>query len=747
MTGITPYPVITIKPPFIMLTAIFLIVSTLSAVPVSGTVSVDTKNTSMVFDATPGESLKIVHYGTRTENPDDFERAGITPVEYCPTFGMVPDGAYAIAAVQHDGNTTFDLRVSGAMKEEWEGGEILRVISNDSFYPIEVCNVFKSYRDEDIIETWAEITNKGRHAITLTRCNSGILPLRSADLWTTTFHGGWAAECGICTEPLSRGTKVVRGDGGCRNSQASHAEAIISLDGKPSETHGRVIGAALCWGGDFTLEFNAGIGDFSTFSAGISVEATGGIPLGRGTAFRTPETAYCMSDSGIGELSRRFHRWGRRYRLHAGDRERKIILNSWEGIHLDISEQAVSDMMKDASGLGAELFVLDDGWFGGKYSRTEPDCALGDWTTDIAKLPNGLDALTCKAQEHGIGFGLWIEPEMTNSRSELFEKHPDWVLKAAHREPSYGRGGTQLVLDLCNPEVQDFAVNAVDGILRGNPGIEYLKWDCNMSFHERGSQYLKDQRLLVTEWWKGFSNVCDRIRGAWPELTLQLCAAGGGRVNWGVLPWFDEFWTSDNTDALQRIFIQWGTSMFFPAIASAAHVSAVPNKATQRSTSLKYRIDVAMSGRLGLELVPSEMTLDELKQCRRAIAEYKEIRPVVQLGDLYRLVSPYDGKGIASLLYATSEKDRAVFFWWRLANFQGVSLPRVRLQGLDPTATYRISEINRYTSEPPLPFEGSTFSGRFLMDTGLELPPKHFQVPASIRGEWSSRVLLIEKIR
>lgn len=715
--------------------------------PKASLVSIGTANSSMVFEAVPGEALKMVHYGARQNELAEFECSGIKSQDYYPALGLTPYDAFAMAAVQPDGNMTLDLRVTSIEKGGWEGGETLCITTRDSFYPFSVRHIFKSYRDEDIIEASAEVTNSGRRPVTLTRCQSSTLPIRVGNVWATTFYGSWASEYGLCTEPLTRGVKIIRSVEGSRNSQGAHAEAIISLDGKPDETQGRVIGAALCWGGDYELEFATGNGDFHHFSAGICLDGTGGIPLAPRSSFRTPEVAYSWSCKGVGQMSRNFHRWGRRWRLHDGDKERKIVLNSWEGVHLDISEPIIEKMMKDAADLGVELFVLDDGWFGGKYSRLKPDCALGDWDTDRKKLPHGLDSLAQKAAACGIGFGLWIEPEMTNSQSELYERHPDWVLKATHREPSCGRGGTQLVLDLCNPDVRDFIIGAVNGLLSRNPGIEYLKWDCNMSFHERGSQYLKDQRLLMTEWWKGFTDVCDRIRAARPKLTMQLCAAGGGRVNWGVLPWFDEFWTSDNTDALQRIFIQWGSSMFFPAIASGAHISAIPNKATQRSTSLKYRIDVAMSGRLGLELVPSEMSDEQQEQCRRAIAEYKEIRPVIQLGDLYRLLSPYDNLGAASLLYTSPEKDRAVLFWWRLTNFQGVSLPRVRLQGLDPAATYRIHEINRYSSEPDLPFEGQSFSGRFLMEIGLELPTKHFQVPTSLRGEWSSRVLSLEQVR
>jgi alpha-galactosidase len=298
-----------------------------------------------------------------------------------------------------------------------------------------------------------------------------------------------------------------------------------------------------------------------------------------------------------------------------------------------------------------------------------------------------------------------------------------------------------LVLDLANPEVRDFIVGMVDDLMRENPEIDYIKWDANMSIDNHGSQYLAPDRQshLYIEYHRGFADVCKRIRAKYPELTIQACASGGGRANYGIMPWFDEFWVSDNTDALQRIYMQWGVSYFYPAIAMASHISATPNHTVFRTTSLKYRIDVAMSGRLGMEIQPKNMTAEEKDLCRKAIAEYKEIRPVVQFGDLYRLVSPYDGKNIASLMYCSPQKDKAVFYWWKLETFYNEHLPRVRMQGLDPDKSYRIHELNRIDNEA-LPYEGKVFSGKYLMENGLEMPLKH-KVDYHKQNDWSSRVL------
>ena len=401
----------------------------------------------------------------------------------------------------------------------------------------------------------------------------------------------------------------------------------------------------------------------------------------------------------------------------------------------------MDQMMGDIASMGGELFVMDDGWFGNKYPRNNDKHGLGDWIVDKTKLPNGIGGLIRSADKHGITFGLWIEPEMVNKVSELYEKHPDWIIKGLVHETLVGRGGTQMILDLSNPEVQDFIFNIVDGIMTENPKLDYIKWDANMTIMNHGSQYLpKDkQSHLFIEYHRGLIKICERIRAKYPNLTMQTCATGGGRANYGLLPYFEEFWVSDNTDALQRIHSQWGTSYFFPANAMAAHISAVPNWILHRTTSLKYRIDVAMSGRLGMEVQPKHMSDAEKDFCRKAIADYKKIRNVVQLGDIYRLVSPYEGHNMASLMYVAENKSEAAFFWWKTEQYYDDRLPRVKMAGLDPNKIYKVRELNRIDHHT-LWFENRSFTGKFLMEHGLEMPWKH-NTTAEHRSDWTSRVL------
>ena len=551
---------------------------------------------------------------------------------------------------------------------------------------------------------------------------------------------------GVDEAPLNHGMKVIKNKDGARNSHTSHGEVMLSLDGKARENEGRVIGAALCYSGNYKLRFDTDDSNYHHFFAGIN-EENSEYNLPKNEVFATPPLALTYSEEGLSGVSRNFHKWGRNHKLAHGDKQRKILLNSWEGVYFDINEEGMAQMMDDIASMGGELFVMDDGWFGVKYPRNNDSTSLGDWTVDTRKLPSGIQGLIDTAKKKGIKFGIWIEPEMTNTLSELYEKHPEYIIKPANREPNLGRGGTQLVLDLGNPKVQDLVFHVVDTLMTKYPELDYIKWDANAPIMNHGSQYLTsdNQSHLYIEYHRGFEKVLDRIRAKYPDVTIQACASGGGRANYGVLPWFDEFWVSDNTDALQRVYMQWGTSYFFPAIAMASHISAAPNHQTFRTIPLKYRIDVAMSGRLGMEIQPKNMTAEEIDMCRKAIAEYKDIRPVVQFGDIYRLLSPYDKKGAASLMYVTPEKDKAVYYWWKTETFANQQLPRVTMAGLDPDKNYKVHELNRIDNKP-LSYEGKSFSGKFLMSNGLEMPLGH-KVDYNKRNDYASRVLLLEEVK
>ncbi len=715
----------------------------LYAIPVKAEiVNISTPNTSLILDAEKRGALKILYYGDRMAESDiaNLKDAGAINRDAYPVYGIYPQGEAAMSVTHADGNMTTDVEVLDVRKAVVNGAEVTTVAMRDKVYPFDLNVNYKTYPGEDVIETWVDVKNNEKGTVRLNRFMSGYLPVRYGNVWLSQLYGSWANEGRVSESPLTHGVKMIKNKDGVRNSHTSHAEVMISLDGKAQENTGRVIGAALCYPGNYKLFVDTDDGNYHHFFAGIN-EENSAYNLKKGESFVTPELALTYSPEGLSGVSRNFHRWGRKYRLHGGSTERKVLLNSWEGVYFSINEEVMAGMMEDIASMGGELFVMDDGWFGDKYPRNVDNSSLGDWVVDTRKLPSGINGLLNTAKKNGVKFGIWIEPEMTNTVSELYEQHPEYVIKAANREITKGRGGTQLVLDLANPKVQDIVFTIVDTLMTKYPEIDYIKWDANAPIMDHGSQYLTsdNQSHLYIEYHRGLAKTLDRIRAAHPNVTIQACASGGGRANWGILPWFDEFWVSDNNDALQRVYMQWGTSYFFPAIAMASHISASPNHQTFRRIPTKFRADVAMSGRMGLEMQPKNMNDEDKAICRQAIADYKKIRPIVQFGDIYRLVSPYDGKGIASLMYVTPEKDDAVFYWWKIETFMNQQLPRVTMAGLDPDKIYKVIELNRIDKEP-LPFEGKAFTGKYLMSNGLEMPLT-YNVDYNKNTDYASRVL------
>ena len=715
--------------PLLLLTAAAFSLSAAAA-----DVFINTPKTTLMLTANNGSTPRIHYYGSRITPAQRQEVIDAMSINYdaYPAFGRDSYDETALSVTHADGNMSTELTITGTRTE----GELTIISMKDKKYDFFVDLYYKSNDKSDVIETWTVIRNGEKKPIRLEQYASGVMTLRQEGAWITHFHGAWAQEAQMTEEPLVQGLKTIVNHDGVRNGMNDHAEVMISLDGKPQENSGRVIGAALCWTGNYKLRLETRGHYRHTLIAGIDDLHTA-YTLKPGESFETPKLALAYSTEGKGGVSRAFHRWGRAGQLHNGRALREILLNSWEGVYMNVNQEVCEKMMDGIKELGGELFVVDDGWFGRKYRRTNDSQSLGDWVTDTEKLPNGVPALVKAAEDRGLKFGIWIEPEMTNSKSELYEAHPDWVVAHPTRELAMGRGGTQLVLDMSNPKVQDFVVGIVDNLVKENPTLHYIKWDCNMSMNNFGSSYLTADRQshLFVDYHLGLRSALERIRKAHPDLVIQLCASGGGRVNWGFMPYFDEFWCSDNTDALQRLYIQWGTSHFYPTMAMAQHVSASPNHQTGRIIPLKFRFDVAMTGRLGMEMKPSDLNEKELDYAKKAVAFYKEIRPIVQLGDQYRLLSPYEGNGFCSEMFVSEDKSDAVFFCYKFEHFVGLQTPRWHMAGLDPDATYQLNEFG--STERSHYFEGKTFSGRFLMETGID---------AYLSGMFSSRVIRLKKV-
>lgn len=685
---------------------------------------VETKNTVIVFTGNINDKLLFQYYGQKPNDISAILKSGIgANVEVYSTFGIECTEEKALHVTHADGNLSTDLYLQSLTTEKIdENITVTKISLSDNKYPFQVSIFYKAFYNEDVVETWTEIFNSETGRVTLFKFATISFPIRSFNPWVTHFHGNWADEFNMVEEKLEPGVKIIKNREGIRNTQRDNPSLMISIDGKPNEDFGEVIAGTLVWTGNYKITLDVNKRNNLNLIAGINEDASQ-IILETGESFQTPSFILTYSNKGKGLATRNIHRWARKYGIIDGNKERDILLNSWEGVYFDTKEEKMLKMIDDISALGGELFVMDDGWFGEKYPRNNETTSLGDWKVNKVKLPNGLTSLIQHASKKGVKFGIWLEPEMVNVKSELFENHPDWVIHQPNRETVLGRGGSQMTLDLTNPDVQEYVFQVIHQLLIQNPGIAYIKWDANHFISNVGSQTLPfdKQSHLYIGYQKGLNRVLERIRAEHPSLIMQACASGGGRVTYGYLRHFHEFWTSDNTDALSRLYMQWGTSHFFPAINMASHVSASPNHQTHREIPLKFRFDVAMTGRLGIEMQPKDLTDAELAFARNAISIYKDIRPVIQFGDLYRLISPYENRGIASLMYSSEDQKRAVLFAFNLKESLTYRFPPLKLRGLDPEKNYKVFEINTERQTSRLPFNNQIFTGDYLMKSGIQI--------------------------
>lgn len=686
--------------------------------------TLSTPNTTLVLTADKGEPLYFRYYGTRASLDDVFSSHRSMKTQAFRAFGTHCSEPHACLVKHADGDNATNLVVESVEQSEDSAMNRLTVTLKDKAHPFVLKLHYDAYKDCDIMKFWAEYVNEGKKPISLQKYMSAALPVKSQDCWLLHLDGDHGNENHENIEPLAEGIKIISTQDGGRSSVHNNASFMLGTDGKISETEGNVIAGTLAWTGNFHIEFvnNRISGRPIMIFAGINPTGAD-FTLDAKKTLATPEMIFTYSTEGKGKATRNLHYWARHHQVLDGTKERDILLNSWEGVRQDITQTNMNDMMNDFSRLGGEMFVMDDGWFGNKYVRDNSDKGgLGDWQVCKAKLPEGIGSLVAYAKSKNLKFGIWIEPEMVNKFSETYDKHPDWVLRHDAFEPTYGRGKTQLLLDLTNPEVQDFVFGIVDNLMKENPEIKYIKWDHNMCMYNASSLYLPKSRQsnLYVEHQLALQSILKRVRAAYPNLVIQLCASGGYRLNYGYLPYFQEVWTSDQTDALHRIYIQWGALDFYPANILAAHVCSTQNKYTQRRVPVKFRFDVASMCRLGMEMVPAELTEAEQAYAKRAIAEYKRLRPVIQQGDLYKLVSPYDGeRDYASLMYVNDKKDRAVAFVYRMTYFRHMPDKIIKLQGLDPERKYLIREVAPEVEGKPIYIDGKIVSGRFLMEEGI----------------------------
>ena len=679
---------------------------------------VETDHTQLILTVDAQGNLRTRHYGARILDPGQFaameDVRRLAPGEgpmTVPTVGGTFLGAPALHVRYADGNHNTELFYAGHETVTRGGVATTTVRLQDPVTDLAVALVYDAYAQEDVIVAHTEITNGGRRPVELLDYASSTLHLESDQYLLTHTWGGWASEMQTDRELLGHDTKVIESRRGVQATQSSNPSFLLSLGtAEFSETAGDVVAGALAWSGNFRLTFDRDDAGRLNVIAGISPFAAA-YPLPAGKTFVTPDMIWTFSATGAGQASRNLHRWARNYGVHDGGQIHPTLLNSWEGAYFTFTTETLLRMIDDAAGMGLEMFVLDDGWFAKDYPRNGDDAGLGDWEVNTDKLPEGMDYVASYAHSKGLRFGIWIEPEMVNPQSNLARKHPDWVVKSPGREIYQSRN--QWVLDLTNPAVQDFVFGIFDSVMQLSKNIDYVKWDCNRTINSFGSAYLgKEQDRFYVEYCQGLYDVMRRIRAKYPSVLIQCCSSGGGRVDYGALRYFDEIWTSDNTDAAYRAGIQYATSLIYPPFVMGAHVSAVPNHQSGNVTPLKFRFDMACAGRLGMELQPKHFTPQERALAERCIASYYGYRDLVFTGDLYRLASPLDGDYYA-LLYVAPDKSRAVVFTYclRYQNRNGSRHP-FRLDGLDPQRRYKVRELN--VDRSCWWGDGQAFTGDFL---------------------------------
>lgn len=651
------------------------------------------------------------------------------PQEY-PQYGNTDFRKPAYQVQLDNGSTITDLRyvdhkiskgktplegLPSTYVEKEDEAETLEILMEDSLIGLKVFLTYTVFEQFNVITRSVRFVNEGAHSIKLLSALSSSVDFRDAEFDFFHLHGAHVKERHIARQPLRHGIQSVESTRGASSHQHNPFMALLRKDA--TEDHGEVYGFNFVYSGNFLAQ--AEVDQFRNTRVTMGINPFDfSWKLENGESFQTPEVVMVYSSEGLGGMSRTFHELYRT-RLVRGtyrDKERPILVNNWEATYFDFNAEKIMDIAKVGQDLGIELFVLDDGWFG---KRDDDTTSLGDWFVDRNKLPEGLDHLADSVNNIGMQFGLWFEPEMISVDSDLYRDHPDWCLHVPNRSRSESR--RQLVLDFSRDDVCEEITKRVCNILASAP-ISYVKWDMNRHMTEIGSALLPADRQRETahRYMLGLYKVMDAITSSFPNILFESCSGGGGRFDPGILYYMPQTWTSDNTDAISRLKIQYGTSLVYPIISMGAHVSAVPNHQVHRITSLKMRGDVAISGNLGYELDLTQMTDEEKEIVKEQVSNYKEIRGLIQFGDFYRLESPFEGN-ITSWLFTNKDKSEAIVFYFRVLDEAAAPSTFLRLKGIDPAKQYALAG------------DVEVFGGDELMYAGLH-------IPVEIKGDFQSLV-------
>lgn len=646
---------------------------------------------------------------------EDGYSSDVLPIEY-PCYGSADYRTPAFHAEYEDGSAVTKLEycdyqiysgknvlkgLPSSYAESDLEAQTLEIKLEDHQKGLEVILSYTVFEEYDVITKSVCVRNKGKQKIILKSVLSSAIHLFDKEYQFVHLQGYWSRERHVQKSPLMNGIMSI--DSKKVSSSHQHSPFLALARPETTEEHGDVYAHSLVYSGNHLEQAEVNAFDTVRIMQGINPFGFSWL-LEPEEKFQTPESVLVYSDAGFGKMSRIYHKFYRE-RLCRGnyrDKERPVLINNWEATYFDFNEKKILEIAKKAKSVGVELLVLDDGWFG---KRNNDNCSLGDWTVNKQKLPNGIEGLAKTITGIGMKFGLWFEPEMVSEDSDLYREHPDWCIHIKGREKTLCR--QQLVLDLSRKDVCDYIVQAVSAIL-SSAEISYVKWDMNRNITEIGSAKLLPERQqeLPHRYMLGLYDILERLTTMFPNVLFEGCSGGGGRFDAGMLPYFPQYWTSDDTDAKERLFIQHGTSMVMPACTMGAHVSAVPNHQIHRTTPLKMRGHVAMMGQLGYELDLNTLNENELEMVRKQISTYKNIRKIIHQGEMYRLKSPFEGVNTA-WEYVSNDKKEAVLMYCTISASVMAGRSCVKLQGLCESANYRI--------------EGTDviYSGDYLMNVGL----------------------------
>ncbi|MER7709506.1 alpha-galactosidase [Streptomyces werraensis] len=652
------------------------------------------------------------------EPSNSFE--GRPPVgEELPVDGGTRYGPPSLQVRYADGSRAFEWEPAGhRVDDRVPGCEELVLEFRDRVVPLSVALHYRVRADTDVIERWTVVRNDGDRRVDLLRADSAAWTLPPlADYRLSHVTGQWSAETRLHRERLPHGETVLTSR---RGITSHHANPWAMLDdGTADEDRGRVWSTALAWSGSWRITVQRTPDGRAGLTGGVGHEGTR-VPLTPGEEFTTPVAAGLFADGGFGAASRAWHAYVRTHVLRHADETAPVLYNSWEATGFDVDEASQLALAERAARLGVELYVVDDGWFG---ARRSDRAGLGDWTPTPDRFPDGLRPLSDAVHRLGMRFGLWVEPEMVNPDSDLYRAHPDWVLHLPGRPRTELRN--QLVLNFARQDVADWAFDWLTRLVAEHR-VDFLKWDMNRVFGESGWAGPEDGNdRLWTRYVHRLYGVLDRLREAHPHLRIETCSGGGGRVDLGILARTDQAWTSDNTDAVDRLGIQRGFSQVYPARVMSAWVTDVPNQLTRLTVPLRFRFHTAMAGLLGLGGDLTRWSQEELTEAAALVARYKEIRHLVQHGDQYRIGDPY-GDGASAVQYVAADGGEAVVLVFRGSPRHGAPQVPLRLRGLPPGVRFRDTE------------RGTVHHATVLTEYGLDV-----DLPS---GDWASALIHLERV-